>query len=237
MTTACHVSSGVRLLSRRSTSPSYRRPVQPCYKVLLAAVPLLSSTRSGSECLPVSRSYSTTSPSHLARWPGSLRAHHRHPRYTAEAINSTTSLPSSDAPLLVARRHANIHVTNTTADEFSSQFELLSDTIQHAVDQPDVEAGDVDLSYSNGVLSLRTRQHGTYVINQHGVTRQVWLSSPISGPSKYNWHREREAVARDGRRRQGQWCNERDVSKDLMGLLEREFSQVFDSEVKFDEPF
>lgn len=37
------------------------------------------------------------------------------------------------------------------------------------------------------VLTIAT-QFGTWVLNKHGVTRQLWLSSPISGPTKYNFH-------------------------------------------------
>ena len=218
-------------MPRRFTWLCYHqlRQLQRRASTLAVASPLLPSR---------SASASYYSPSRLPRLPLPVRTAHRHPPSTAASATSVTGLPSvSSGAFLVPRRHASIHVTDTTADEFSRQFDRLSDTIQAAVDQPDIEDGDLDLSYSDGVLSIRSRQHGTYVINQHNVTRQVWLSSPISGPSKYNWHRARTAVGRDGRRREGQWCNERDVGKDLMGLLEREFSSVFGKDVKFDEPF
>lgn len=228
MTSVCSISSSVRLLSRRCT--------RPCHTTILPAVLLrLSPLRPVSGRPTASCAFSTYTSRRLP-----LHKSQRHlPSHTASPASNTSLTSSSSTSLfLLPRRHANIHVTDTTADEFSRQFDRLSDTIQHTFDRPDIADGDVDLSYSNGVLSIRTAQHGTYIINQHNVTRQVWLSSPISGPSKYNWHRERAAAgARGGSERQGQWCNERDVSRDLMTLLEREFGTVFGKDVKFDEPF
>ena len=130
-------------------------------------------------------------------------------------------------------------MTDTTAAEFESEFDRLADTMQRALDEVDLGGDDeLDLSYASGVLSIRTRLHGTYVLNQHNVTRQVWLSSPVSGPSKYNWHRDRTAVGEGGKQRNGQWCNERDANRDLMGLLQREFGVMTGQEkFEFNEPF
>ena len=53
---------------------------------------------------------------------------------------------------------------------------------------------DVDVEYSSGVLTLafdpsestggRAR---TYVINKQPPNKQIWLSSPVSGPKRYDW--------------------------------------------------
>ena len=37
-----------------------------------------------------------------------------------------------------------------------------------------------------GVLTLST-PHGTYVLNKQPHNKQIWLSSPISGPKRYDW--------------------------------------------------
>ena len=93
----------------------------------------------------------------------------------------------------------------------------------------------------SGVLSVRS-ESGVWVINQHNVTRQLWLSSPVSGPSKYNWHRDKQREDEGGGTagtagEKGRWCSERDESKLLQPLLEQEFSQAFDVTVKFDDTF
>ena len=39
----------------------------------------------------------------------------------------------------------------------------------------------------DGVLSIQLGEAGTYVLNIQAPNRQIWLSSPISGPARYNF--------------------------------------------------
>lgn len=39
----------------------------------------------------------------------------------------------------------------------------------------------------DGVLSIQLGAAGTYVLNIQSPNRQVWLSSPISGPARFNF--------------------------------------------------
>ena len=53
-----------------------------------------------------------------------------------------------------------------------------------------VEAAQIpeaDLEYSQGVLTLELGTHGTYVINKQSPNKQLWMSSPVSGPVRYDW--------------------------------------------------
>ena len=43
-----------------------------------------------------------------------------------------------------------------------------------------------DVSLASGVLTVVIPDHGTYVINKQSPNRQIWLSSPVSGPARYN---------------------------------------------------
>jgi frataxin len=56
-------------------------------------------------------------------------------------------------------------------------FDVLPDRVKtHA---------DFDVSYSMGVLTVQIGPPvGTYVINKQTPNRQIWLSSPISGPKR-----------------------------------------------------
>lgn len=38
-----------------------------------------------------------------------------------------------------------------------------------------------------GVLTVRLGELGTYVINKQTPNRQIWMSSPVSGPMRYDW--------------------------------------------------
>jgi frataxin len=50
-----------------------------------------------------------------------------------------------------------------------------------------------------GVLTVRLGEHGSYVINKQAPNRQIWLSSPVSGPFRYDYVNGRWRYARDGR--------------------------------------
>ncbi|KAJ1809540.1 Mitochondrial matrix iron chaperone [Coemansia sp. RSA 2598] len=101
-----------------------------------------------------------------------------------------------------ARYH---NLSSQTMDRLTEYFEDLGD---------ELEMDDYDIEYSSGVLTLRLGAHGTYVINKQPPNRQIWLSSPISGPERYDYD-----VARDA------WfCRHKDES--LGVLLSREISEA-----------
>lgn len=63
-----------------------------------------------------------------------------------------------------------------------------------------------------GVLTLNFPPNGTYVLNKQPPNKQIWLSSPISGPKRYDWvmlgegQHEKEGSGR------GDWVYLRDQS-------------------------
>ncbi|OAQ73168.1 Frataxin-like protein [Pochonia chlamydosporia 170] len=57
-----------------------------------------------------------------------------------------------------------------------SKFEQLQDARE-----------DIDIEYSSGVMTINVADKGTYVINKQPPNKQIWLSSPISGPKRYDW--------------------------------------------------
>lgn len=69
--------------------------------------------------------------------------------------------------------------------EFSEQagetLEALSESLTEACDA--LEAFDAE--FSQGVLTVRLGASGTYVMNTQTPNRQIWLSSPVSGPYRY----------------------------------------------------
>jgi frataxin len=62
---------------------------------------------------------------------------------------------------------------------------------------------------------------GTYVINKQPPNKQIWLSSPVSGPKRYDWVvlGESQNEKEDGGK--GEWVYLRDGST-LSKLLEKE---------------
>ena len=62
----------------------------------------------------------------------------------------------------------------------SSAFESLADSLLAALE----EGIGTDAELQGGILTVE-RDEGTWVVNKHGPTRQVWLSSPLSGARHY----------------------------------------------------
>lgn len=65
------------------------------------------------------------------------------------------------------------------------------------------------------MLTVKLGSHGTYVINKQTPNRQIWLSSPLSGPFRYDYH-------------EGAWVYHRD-GRELLGQLQAELQQLVGS--------
>ncbi|KAK6504619.1 Mitochondrial chaperone Frataxin [Arthrobotrys musiformis] len=96
-------------------------------------------------------------------------------------------------------------IADETMDDIFTKLEELAE---------EVEKG-IDVEFSAGVLTLDT-PNGTYVINKQPPNKQIWLSSPVSGPKRYDWI---EA--------EGQWVYSRDKST-LSALLTEEVGVEWD---------
>jgi len=85
----------------------------------------------------------------------------------------------------------NDTIYNSNADKF---IDFVWDEVEIAVDKsvtsPQKEREKeketiLDVSSSSGVLNIETTM-GTFVINKQAPKRQLWYSSPISGPAHYD---------------------------------------------------
>ncbi|KAI0034901.1 hypothetical protein K488DRAFT_83508 [Vararia minispora EC-137] len=63
-------------------------------------------------------------------------------------------------------------------------MEYLLERLEEVLDEVGDPSYEVD--YSSGVLTLKLGHHGTYVINKQPPNKQIWLSSPHSGPKRYD---------------------------------------------------
>ncbi|KAI0343897.1 Frataxin [Trametopsis cervina] len=64
-------------------------------------------------------------------------------------------------------------------------METILDSLEAILDE---EANpEYEVEYNSGVLTLKLGVHGTYVINKQPPNKQIWLSSPVSGPKRYDY--------------------------------------------------
>lgn len=99
-------------------------------------------------------------------------------------------------------------ISNETLESLTERLDELSDELD------DLISDEYDVSFSNGVLNLKLgSQHGTYVINKQTPNLQIWLSSPISGPKRFDFVNNTWIYKRTG--------------ETLHGLLEKELTDIF----------
>ncbi|EXB62335.1 Frataxin [Morus notabilis] len=100
------------------------------------------------------------------------------------------------------------------------EFHRLADSTIHDLQEKFEEYGDLvqvdgfDIDYGNEVLTLKLGELGTYVLNKQTPNRQIWLSSPVSGPYRFDWDPSAQA-----------WIYRRNKAN-LLKLLEREMKQL-----------
>ena len=101
---------------------------------------------------------------------------------------------------------------------YNSASERFVETVMDLVDRVDADTVE-DTKFADGVLNVET-ERGTFVLNKQAPKRQLWLSSPISGPHHYD-------MVGDG----DMWRSDRDGHA-LHEKLSEELSDVLEAEVR-----
>ncbi|KAI9026881.1 hypothetical protein DFJ74DRAFT_604515, partial [Hyaloraphidium curvatum] len=102
-------------------------------------------------------------------------------------------------------------IADAGMDSMTEYFEALAD---------EMDLDGMDVEYSQGVLTLRLGALGTYVLNKQPPNKQIWLSSPSSGPKRYDYDPDRR-----------QWVYHRDGSS-LDDLLDTELTKLLGRDIR-----
>ncbi|EGW35625.1 uncharacterized protein SPAPADRAFT_58839 [Spathaspora passalidarum NRRL Y-27907] len=140
--------------------------------------------------------------------------------------------PKTVALPFVSRQITRNYSLSTEGEEISNKIDDITDNeynklsgdylegIADSLEELSEDYEQVDAELNHGVLTLILPPHGTYVINKQPPNKQIWLSSPISGPKRYDLI-------------DGKWKTLRDGSL-LTELLEDEVSSALGTEFKFE---
>ena len=83
-------------------------------------------------------------------------------------------------------------------------FAALSNaTLNHLADMLEAfdEDGLLEVEVLSGTLTVDLPSGPQFVVNRHGPTQQIWLSSPLSGGLHFDYDEDEQAWAlKDGRR-------------------------------------
>lgn len=83
----------------------------------------------------------------------------------------------------------------------SEYLKLANTYLESLIDELEALAEDfpqIDAELNHGVMTLTTAPGKTYVINKQPPNKQIWLSSPISGPKRYDLIGGKWTTLRDG---------------------------------------
>lgn len=130
-------------------------------------------------------------------------------------LSRTTPSPvSSDDGTLTDEwdEHKFLQVAESSLESISESVSTIGFESHDPVD-------DFDVDLSQGVLTIQAGTVGTYVLNTQTPNRQIWMSSPLSGPWRYAWHPRRS-----------EWLSTRD-GHCLSKHLSDELSQLFGKSV------
>ncbi|XP_033869884.3 frataxin, mitochondrial-like [Acipenser ruthenus] len=96
-------------------------------------------------------------------------------------------------------------------------LDALAEYFEDLTEQPFTSA-EYDVTFVSGVLTIKIGgDHGIYVLNKQTPNKQIWLSSPTSGPKRYDWTGRNWVYSHDG--------------KSLHDLLTKEFSVIFNTKI------
>ncbi|KAI0116281.1 mitochondrial chaperone Frataxin [Nemania sp. FL0031] len=115
------------------------------------------------------------------------------PRSQATSLNARPSLrsPFSTSQRLAKPLSADELKTaqpvNLTDGEFHELADAYIEQLLGEYEKMQDNRTDIDVDYSSGVMNLTINDLGTYVINKQPPNKQIWLSSPTSGPKRYDW--------------------------------------------------
>ncbi|KAI9334259.1 Frataxin-like protein, mitochondrial precursor [Obelidium mucronatum] len=128
-------------------------------------------------------------------------------------------LSRNPAPFCIRRSTGARLYSGAVTDEATRRFHEVADIRMHSLlDDFDAigekcDHPNFDVVYSNGVLTFNTGVSGTYVINKQPPNKQIWLSSPISGPKRFDHIKD-------------EWIDSKRTDK-LEELLEGELKTIF----------
>ncbi|MBI3503411.1 MAG: iron donor protein CyaY [Proteobacteria bacterium] len=70
--------------------------------------------------------------------------------------------------------------------EFAAQADATLQKLQDAIEHALADA-DPEIELRGGILTVELADGGQFVVNRHAPTRQIWVSSPVSGAMHFAW--------------------------------------------------
>jgi len=159
--------------------------------------------------------------------------------FTSPILKQTPSFNSTIITTKKSKKQYPRSLFHTEADFHDGadiSLETIQDTLESYLEDNDIESlllqsstvteldedSEPEINLASGVLNIKLPPHGMWVINKQTPNRQLWWSSPISGPRRYDW---------DEDVRRWVFMKEGDGGECLGETLEREMEGIFGLEL------
>ncbi|GMI17719.1 hypothetical protein TrLO_g14824 [Triparma laevis f. longispina] len=109
-------------------------------------------------------------------------------------------------------------------------MEYIQDELIEEIDGLFGEEIGLESDYSSGVLEISVGSR-TWVINKQSPNKQIWWSSPFSGPKRFEWSDSRSTVIEEA---EGSWMCSKEEGFELVCNLIRELDDTIEEEVQGD---
>lgn len=117
------------------------------------------------------------------------------------------------------------HILDLSSDLYDKKANLfledLTDQLESLSEDDPSFISSVDAA--QGVVEFDLENVGTYVINKQPPNKQIWLSSPISGPFRFDYDSIRD-----------NWISLRDNNLDLLSHLNKEIKETSNDKYKLE---
>ncbi|KAF9390154.1 Mitochondrial chaperone Frataxin [Podila verticillata] len=137
------------------------------------------------------------------------------------------SAPQQPSRFFSSKTEPKYNISDLSDDDYHTASDAAMDRmVEYFEDIGDEhEIPGYDVEYQSGVMTLKLGDKGTYVVNKQPPNKQLWLSSPTSGPKRYDYDQEHET-----------WFYNRDHHS-LKYLLDTEITKAlgFDIDVPVDK--
>ncbi|WVF68384.1 iron donor protein CyaY [Kwoniella sp. CBS 6097] len=155
---------------------------------------------------------------------------------TSSQVNSQAGNPirylSISARRLAGPSNDSTPALSMTTEEYERVSERDMDRLHENLEILCEEFGqsDWEVEYSSGVMNLTIPPHGTYVINKQPPNQQIWISSPVSGPSRFDYITSKSTESEQTQEGQdGGWVHHRRSEVKLGALLDSELREILAS--------
>ncbi|KAH6680033.1 frataxin [Plectosphaerella plurivora] len=136
--------------------------------------------------------------------------------FTTSANANRGIMPDTDDPhgkaVETPESPASMSIAELSDSEYHELADQYLDVVVSKLEEAQEKREGWDVEFSAGVLTITTPNKGIYVVNKQPPNKQIWLSSPISGPKRYDWVLLGEGQAEKEGTGAGNWIYLRDGS-------------------------